>query len=375
VLENEKFEVRPWKSLLVGNIIKIEKDQQVPCDVLLLYSSEEKGNCFIETKNLDGETNLKEKKSSTEIQDLFSEGREREFCKLHLEYEFEKPNPYLYNFSGNLKLPGEKIVPLDNNSFILRGCVLRNTGFIYGAVTYNGHETKIMLNSVKAQPKLSNLERLMNKQIILMSILQILLCIGFAFGSSFYQWYFSQKLLYMEFDKDELFNSKNSIILSWPIYLGQWLLILNNFIPISLLVSHEMVKYGQAMLICKDEKMKSFLYGEIAPVIQSSSLTEELGQVNYIFSDKTGTLTCNIMNFKKLYTGYESYGEMYKKEAILKKVPNVDIADPKLVDHLKKKDENPYLEKTVKFLSLCHTALVEGEGDSMTYCVESFDKD
>ena len=353
---------------MVGDIIKVEKDEQLPCDVLLLYSSEDKGNCFIETKNLDGETNLKEKKSSIELQDVFEEGFEGEFCKQHLSYKFERPNPYLYNFTGTIHLPSEKETPLDNNSFILRGCSLRNTGFIYGAVTYNGHETKIMLNSIAAQLKMSFVERMMNKQIIIMTIIQVSLCVTFAIISVAYQLYYSKTLKYMEFDKDSVFSDR-PFYFAWPIYLGKWLLILNNFIPISLLVSHEMVKYCQAILISRDEKMDSTLYGKISTVVQSSSLTEELGQVNYIFSDKTGTLTCNIMNFKKLYSGGNSYGEYYKESALIKKLSNVDMADPKLNSHLQDKEAYGHLQKTIKHLSLCHTALVEGEAESMEYCV------
>lgn len=356
---------------MVGDIVRIEKDEQIPCDVLLLYSSEEKGNCFVETKNLDGETNLKEKKSSSEIQDIFKEGLEKEFSKQHLRYKFERPNPYLYNFTGTIELPSGKELPLDNNSFILRGCSLRNTGFIYGAVTYNGHESKIMLNSIKAQPKMSFVERMMNKQIIIMTAIQISLCVTFAVISVAYQLYFMKKMKYMEFDKDSVFSNR-PFYFSWPIYLGKWLLILNNFIPISLLVSHEMVKYCQAMLISRDKQMDSNLYGKISTVVQSSSLTEELGQINYIFSDKTGTLTCNIMNFKKLFSGGESYGETYESSEMLKSLSNVDVADPKLNRHLKDKEGHPHLQKTIKHLSLCHTALVEGEGESLEYCVRRY---
>lgn len=369
------FTPRAWEELLVGQIIKISKDEQIPADLLLLYSSEDKGNCFIETKNLDGETNLKEKKSSIKLQELFKEGKESTFSSHNLKYKFEKPNPYLYNFTGNIELPDKSTVPLDNNSFILRGCVLRNTKFIYGAVTYNGQESKIMLNSIKAQPKMSSLEKRVNKEIIILSMIQLGLSVGFAIISVIYQAIYTNKKAYMEYDKDQTFSGR-AFYLAWPIYLGKWLLILNNFIPISLLVSHEMVKYIQAMVISGDEKMESTLYGKIATAAQSSSLTEELGQVNYVFSDKTGTLTCNIMNFKKLYSGGNTYGESFQKTAgtDYKDLPNVAVRDPKLFTHLKElpKGKEEHLHKTLMFLGLCHTALIEGEGENFTYGVRNY---
>lgn len=367
------FRETTWSELHVGDIVKIEKDQQVPADLLLLYSSEEKGNCFIETKNLDGETNLKEKKANSNLQAVYSEGDYAKMYSTNLSFSFERPNPYLYNFTGKIQLRDSSMLPLDNNNFILRGCSLRNTNFIYGAVTYNGHESKIMLNSVKAQPKVSLLERMMNKQIFKIVIIQISICLFFAVFSVIYQELYKSELKYMEFEKDNSLSTEWYI--SWPIYLGKWLLILNNFIPISLMVSHEMVKYIQAMVISKDKKMESNLYGNIAAVVQSSSLTEELGQIDYIFSDKTGTLTCNIMDFKKLYSGGEVYGEDFDpslKTKEYKDLSNVAIRDPKLFDTLENTDhpQHSSLDKTLWFLALCHTALVEGSvPDKFSYCV------
>lgn len=74
-----------------------------------------------------------------------------------------------------------------------------------------------------------------------------------------------------------------------------------------MLVTLEMVKFMQGIIISKDIKLKSLKENEYVSV-QSSNLNEELGQVEYIFSDKTGTLTCNIMEFRMLCVNELSFG-------------------------------------------------------------------
>ena len=61
------FEPKPWKDIRVGNIVKCLNNEFFPADLVLLNSSGRKGICYIETKNLDGETNLKHKMASKDI--------------------------------------------------------------------------------------------------------------------------------------------------------------------------------------------------------------------------------------------------------------------------------------------------------------------
>jgi len=147
VVKNGRLQSVKWESLRVGDVIKVENKQFFPCDVFLLGSKDPKGIAYIETKNLDGETNLKHKVVPKEIKKILP--TEEYLMKTNLVLSYEKPNPYLYTFAGTAHLKNNKIA-CDNTNFILRGCSLRNTEWVYGLIAYTGHQTKIMLNSVNA---------------------------------------------------------------------------------------------------------------------------------------------------------------------------------------------------------------------------------
>jgi phospholipid-transporting ATPase len=65
------FKTAEWKRIVPGNIIKVESEQFIPADLLILTTSEEKGGCYVETKNLDGETNLKTKNADKDLHAIF----------------------------------------------------------------------------------------------------------------------------------------------------------------------------------------------------------------------------------------------------------------------------------------------------------------
>ena len=88
--------------------------------------------------------------------------------------------------------------------------------------------------------------------------------------------------------------------------VGTWILIFTNFIPISLLVSLELVKFYQAYFMRWDILMFDKLLNKPMQT-HTSNLNEELGEIDMVFSDKTGTLTQNVMKFKKFSTSIGSY--------------------------------------------------------------------
>jgi phospholipid-transporting ATPase len=130
-----------WGCLGLGNIIVVRENEQFPADVVIIEASD--GNlAFVETKNLDGETNLKSK-----ITARFENGENLPTKLIGWQMQAEPPSEKIYQFNGVLSC-GNQDIALTYENFCLRGSVLRNTGYVVGVVTYTGKDTKIMQNSI-----------------------------------------------------------------------------------------------------------------------------------------------------------------------------------------------------------------------------------
>jgi len=509
-LDKEQFVIKKWKDIFVGNILKVKKGEYFPADCVLISSTDRKTHgCFIETKNLDGETNLKMKVSVPKFVE-----RCQELNTFQGQLITQLPNEYIYQFSGvfnfdynnnfhstsqieefnmkkNLKkdiitnlnqkikesnnkendskendnniinnlisnendfendintnnkkddksleiqneekmnnkdknndididieddnisqhtyytrrkstqgdislstlsnnLSSEdKTVLLDNHSFLLRGCSLRQTESVLCFVVYTGRNTKIMQNSPNARAKTSSIEKTMNHQIYFIFFLQILLGLlasifslsqiisreadpapyiykdkndrpfDFEEYSKKFKKILSNENLKKIFGKNEslftmlkklfkeirpLFNL--NVINFFFIKLGTWCVLLNNLVPISLLMTLELVKYFQGFFISWDidiyDKKK-----KVTTKVQTSTLNEELGQVKYIFSDKTGTLTKNFMKFKRVSIGLKQYNNKENNDEI-------DNDKQKIIINIKQNEEikNDTLNKKEKY--------------------------
>ncbi|CAN0906826.1 Probable phospholipid-transporting ATPase 4 [Linum grandiflorum] len=297
------FSCKTWEKIQVGDVIKVEKDQFFPADLLLLSTSYEDGICYVETMNLDGETNLKIKRALEVTLPLDDDDTFKSFLGM---IKCEDPNPSLYTFVGNFEYD-RQVYPLDPSQVLLRDSKLRNTAFIYGVVVFTGFDSKVMQNSTKSPSKRSRVERKMDKIIyILFSFLvliSLMSSIGFAVKIKFQMpdWWYMQPL-----KPEELYDPK-SASKSGLAHLITALILYGYLIPISLYVSIEVVKVCQAMFIDQDIHMYDEETGNTAKA-RTSNLNEELGQVDTILSDKTGTLTCNQMDFLKCSIAGHPYG-------------------------------------------------------------------
>lgn len=169
------LKVNRWEDIKAGMIIRLEKDQEVPADVLVLHSSNVSGLVFVDTMNLDGETNLKEKMAISENFD------EKDIRKVVGEMYVDSPNELLDYWEGSVS--GSFInskAPYTIKNLLLRGSYIRNTKVMYGIVVYTGMHTKILKNLKRPPHKVSNVMKLMNYMLYTVFAFQIFLIILFA---------------------------------------------------------------------------------------------------------------------------------------------------------------------------------------------------
>jgi phospholipid-translocating ATPase len=257
----------------------------------------------VETMNLDGETNLKIKRSLEATLPLDNDESFKDFTGI---IKCEDPNPSLYTFVGNLEYD-RQVFPLDPSQILLRDSKLRNTAYVYGVVVFTGHDSKVMQNATKSPSKRSTIEKKMDYVIYILFTLLVLISLISSIGFAVKTKYEVPKWLYLQpQNTDNLFNP-NKPGLSGFYHLITALILYGYLIPISLYVSIEVVKVLQATFMNQDIHMYDEETGNPAQA-RTSNLNEELGQVDTILSDKTGTLTCNQMDFLKCCIAGIAYG-------------------------------------------------------------------
>ncbi|CEG49014.1 aminophospholipid translocase [Plasmopara halstedii] len=385
VIQDGQIIDRKWAEIQVGDFLQIRNREVIPADVLVLAVSEPIGEppsgiCYVETKSLDGETNLKLRQAV--VATMNSLTNPSELTLLRGLVKFEQPNPYINKFAGKVEVQvsegcGIEVMPLSVKNVLLRGCNLRNIEWVYGLVLNTGKDTKIMQSASAAPSKWSDLMLLINRMIILLCIGLFLACTIAATCYVTWQYDIVQHAWYIQLSQAEETRSR---VVAFIQMLFYYFLLLYQVIPISLYVSMTSVKFLQSRFMSWDLEMYH-AETDTPAIVRTMELNEELGQISYVFSDKTGTLTCNIMEFRKCSINGISYGSGLteigraalkragkpipnepKLESGRSQVPFVNFVDQTLFQAMKGEAGEEQKSKIFEFfehLAVCHTVIPE----------------
>ncbi|XP_008322915.1 probable phospholipid-transporting ATPase IH isoform X3 [Cynoglossus semilaevis] len=354
VVENGNVVCKQSCKLRVGDIVLVKEDESFPCDLILLSSSQHDGTCFVTTASLDGESSHK---TYHAVQDTKAYNNEREVTSIHGTIECEQPQPDLYKFVGriNIYMNNEPVArPLGSENLLLRGATLKNTKYIYAAAIYTGMETKMALNYQAKSQKRSAVEKSMNAYLVVYlcilvskSLINTMLKYVWQADANRDEPWYNQRT--------EAEKHRHIVIRAFTDFLA-FMVLFNYIIPVSMYVTVEMQKFLGSYFIIWDHEMLDEETEERA-VVNTSDLNEELGQVEYVFTDKTGTLTENNMEFIECCVD----GYVYVPHAICNGQLMPDAVGMDMIDTSPGPDSREREELFFRALCLCHTVQVKEE--------------
>ncbi|GMT21989.1 hypothetical protein PFISCL1PPCAC_13286, partial [Pristionchus fissidentatus] len=280
-----RFRKMKWKHILVGDIVHVSNDDSLPADILLIRTSSDDGNAFVETSNLDGESNLKHKVVPTMFKDYCGEEMDFDESIFQLKLACAPPSKDVNEMRGSMELSGRS-ESFNPTNTLLRGCRLKNTTFIEGVVIYAGHDTKVMLSSGRAPYKRSHAEIATNRYILgCAAMLAVITAITMGSRAIWVNQYPDHYDLSPPFAIAPPLPAPD-----WLSSFGCSLVLYQIMIPLALYITVEIIKLGQVFFMQQDVHMYSEEKDE-SFIARSFSMAEELGQITHLLSDKTGTLT------------------------------------------------------------------------------------
>lgn len=385
-----RFKPDTWKNVKVGDFVRIYNNEEIPADLVVLSTSDADGQCYVETKNLDGETNLKVRQA-LHCSRKIKHARHCEQAEFVIDSEGPHANLYAYSavMKWNQRDPNDPdrhidmAEPVSINNLLLRGCSLRNTEWALGMVVFAGQETKIMINSGITPSKRAKITRELNWNVVYNFIILFAMCLvagivqGITWGRD------DTSHAYFEYGS----YGNNVPALDGFITFWAAVILFQNLVPISLYISLEIIRVCQAYFIYSDILMY-YEKLDYPCTPKTWNISDDLGQVEYIFSDKTGTLTQNVMEFKKVTINGEAYGEAYTEaQAGMQRRQGIDVEAEaaraqeqiaqdkiKMLERLRKIHDNPYLrDENLTFVAPDFVSDLAGEsGPAQKAATEQF---
>lgn len=327
--------------ILVGHLIEIKAGERIPADMVLLSTSEESGTVFIRTDQLDGETDWKLRKAVACTQKMHVDGiRHESLATDQLSLVAEQPHRNIYKFIGTFQMQGERGMfseGLDLEHTLWSSTILTK-GTAIGLVVYTGTETRSVMNSNKAEAKFGICDEELNYLSKLMFIVMIIISMVLVICTGLHS---TSHILFF-----------------------RHLLLLSSIIPISLRVNLDMAKFWYCKLIQSDRKIPN-------TIARNSSIPEELGRIEFLLTDKTGTLTCNEMTLKKVSLINDVLDDLKCKDK-LEFIKNLSTLENRLENN---KQNN--MKNLLKALAICHNVTPvkeENEKSDISYQASSPDE-